>query len=491
MRLYLFFLIVGLWIICLTLTAQPQTTPKVSGTENVQAQTALNYYLLYIKNVPIGYIAVESATDIMYQNVLTHVRKTRTAIKTQLGAKGFDSQVLEETWFQKDKNIVVYSCERIWQNQLVGTMRYMIDDAQLRAIQTKAGQKIGDSSMSISPGVICLGDYFSIVSLLERAGKNPATFSVVELKQVLPDSSRLEPNAMLVKPLGNQVLTIQNIRYNTLCYQIEQQQNILKIWLSANDHNKILQIQDIKKDLRIEVATPEKIQDISQIPLQSFFKKLRPLPYNLGQPYRYEFMYDGKSVGNMTFTVNFVAKSATAQVKPGEQISSADTVSSYYEITSLGNFTRRDQKPYTIQSLTRYTENFQPLYYEMNESNGNQIKCEFTSQGVKEHFYYQENLLENFLSLSPDTLFVDNNAIHHFAVALTQCPLEVGSKFSFSVFHPRRLQSTPGEFRVLSKNNQMLTISFATSFHTLQLLVGIDGMLYQYKQEKLEVNLKK
>lgn len=487
MRIFLLTMITMMGLI-LFISAQPNTVVSTPPSNTT-------YYLLYVKNIPTGYISSEIAPDIVYQNNPTQVRKTMTAIKTQLGAKGFDSQVIEETWSQSGKNVVMYSCERVWQKQLVGTMRYLIDKEQLRAIYLKAGEKVSDSAIPVPSDVVFLGDYFSVVPLLQQVEKNPATFSVVELKRIVPDSSQLQAAPLLIKPLGHQKIALYNSNYSAICYQVEQQNEGLKIWLDSQT-KQLLQIQDIKKDLRIERATVAQVEEIANVPLQSFFRKLRPLPYKLGQTYHYDFNFNGKPVGYIDFSVQWVSNSVTSPAPTNTQPATTQIggssllATSYYEIKASGSFQRKDQTISTMQSLTRYTENFQPLYYEMTDGNGNQIRCEFTTQGVKEHFLYQNNLLENFLQLGPDTLFVDNNAIQHFAVALTQCQLTPGTKFSFSVFHPRRLQSTPGEFRVVSKNNQRVTIEFDTTFHNIQLQVGLDGMLYQYTQDKLSVTLK-
>jgi len=428
-------------------------------------------YIIWIKGVPNGYILTENLPDMNYEGVNTHIRKTRTALKTQLGSKAFDSQILEQVLYQD--NPMVYILEQAHQGQMLGQQKYSIEKGSLRMVALQNGKEQLNLTFPIPNDTLFIGDYFSFLPLLEKARAHPVTLSVVDFKKINPESTQLPVQQVLIKPGGQVLFKLPDISYTGDSFQVYWDQTVLRMIIEKQT-KRLLQIQDEKSGMRISLATASQIQDLAQIPQQSFFKKLRPIPYQSGLPYKYKFIYDQQPIGEVVFTI--VHPQADRQ---------------YYEMQAQGYFTRKGKPNYTFRSITRYAENLSPLFYQIQEEPDTTITCEFGTQGVKEFFQQRQHILEHFIPLSPDSIFLDNNPIHHFAMALGLCPLTVGTKFSLSVFHPRRLQINRASYNVLAEKDGLLVVEFNTDYYNTQLFVQPNGILESYQQEKLQVILQK
>ncbi len=442
--------------------------------QDIQSQDKTNkieHYLIYIKSAANGYITVEYSTDA--QN--TQIRKTRTALKTKIGSKNFDDQLLEESRYQN--NLITYSWDKIWYNQLTEQQKYIFEKTTLKISNSQSGKEINNKAFPIYEDTVFLTDYFSFIPLLEKVQAYPKTIFAVDLKLINLSNSTITPQPLLIQPLGSQKLKLNEVEYKTDVFQIQWQnlpatsgQNGFKIWVESAQR-RILQIQDLQQNMKICLATTKQIQELSELTQQSYFRKLRPLPYLLGQTYHYQCMNEKKIIGDVYFT-----------------ITGPNNTQSYYEIIANGKFARSN-KDFTFQSITRYDENYNPIFYNIKEGDNMEISCEFSTQGIKEFYQRNQNILEYFVPITPDTIFLDNSAIHHFAMFLCQANLEYNSQFSMSIFHPRRLQINPGKFKVTQSYSTYCTVELETTFHVIQMKVGLNGLLYEYKQDKILVQL--
>lgn len=320
--------------------------------------------------------------------------------------------------------------------------------------------------MSIRPNVQILTDYFSLIPLLRRSSSYPLTIPVLDPKKINPTFSKAPVETLLITPKKETVTYVNKRAYIAKRYSLKWGKSRLEIWMSKK-YNMILKIKYGKT--LISLVNNKTIHDLLQIKQTKFFKQRRKLPYALNTKYSYGFYFQSKKIGNLHFSIRKASKKR-------------------FQVFANGTFKGIKKKPKKIRSETIYDENFRPIFYECTDTNSH-IICKFVLQGVKEKLQQKKNVLERFVPLSQKFMFLDNNAIHLFAMFVSQLPFKKGTSFNIEIFHPRRLQATEGKIWVVKKTKRHCYIALRTQFYTIKLVVDLKGKLVRYYQGKLAIFL--
>jgi hypothetical protein len=330
------------------------------------------------------------------------------------------------------------------------------------------GQNKMNATLPLRPDTYLLTDYFSLYPLLKKCSSYPLSLFVLDVKQLDSSTSTIPVQKLLIKPEGERTLTLGQSKQVAQKFLLDWGKVSLQIWVSTKD-NLILQIMDSGKQMVISLSHKEAIEEMASTPQSTFFKKERALPFLPNIQYEYYFHYKGKDIGKVSFHLE----------KEKEN----------YKILAKGAV-GRGSTPYVFESETLYNASLRPLFYKLKEKD-TEIICEFILEGVKEQFTRQSGIVECFIPLSPHFIFLDNNAMQHFAIFMSQCPLKTGEKFPVSIFHPRRMHCTEGVFEVIAKTEQDFKIKFTTPYHTVYMWLTHEGQLVRYEQDHLVVVLRK
>ncbi len=423
------------------------------------------YYLISIKDTPSGYILLEESEEKDSQSQKISVRQVTTALKTEIGSKSYNYKILEKSTFAP--KYFSFSLEKSSSNRIIGLQKYMFSEDSVTLNFYKNNQENVKETLSLPRHEALIGDSFSLLPLLRKGKDFPLTLSVIDIKSITSASIPLQK--LSVQPKGRESIMLRGARTSALLFSVPWEKNILQIW-TTEDVGKILQIQDSNGQMKIALSDLKEIQEIEKIPQQSFLSKLRDFPFKLDVPYEYTFFYDKKKIGALEILCEW------------------DKIKEKYQIKAKTHIIHQNQE-YKAESETLYHANLQPSFYHVKDNKEIEIFCEFLSQGVKESLKKEDNIIEYFLMLPPDFILADNNAIHHFALLIPQCPLEPGKELSFSIFHPRRMRCSEANLKIQKKTTKYFIMELVTPYHSANLWITHEGRLVRYTQDKLEVVL--
>lgn len=429
-------------------------------------QSQKEYYLINIKNMPSGYILMETSHSTDGEGKIVCTRHVTTALKTELGSKMYDYKILEKSTFSPD--LVSYSVEKSANNRILGLQKYFFLGNKATLNFYKNAQENIKETIELPMHEALVGDSFSLLPLLKKGKDFPVTLSIVDIKTILPPSA-ISLQKLSIQPKGKESLVIEGKNKAALLFSVPWEKNILKIW-TTEDVEKILQIQDDNGQMKVVLSNLAEIQAIEQLPQQSLLSKIRDFPFDIGINHEYVFSYENQKIGSLQFVCSW------------------DNAREKYVIKAKTNIVHKGNE-YKAESETQYNSSLQPQFYQIKDNKEIEIVCEFLTQGVKESLKKDGNAIEYLLMLPPDFILADNNAIHHFALLIPLCPLETGREISFSIFHPRRMRCSEANLKIQKKTQKYILLELTTPYHKANLWVTPKGKLVRYVQDKLEIVL--
>ena len=434
----------------------------LSGLAGSYAQPT-EYYLIRVRGVATGYIKTQITTGPGGQT-----RTSETFLKTQVDSKKLDYRVREKTLLNHGR-VQSYTFEKIWQERLLGQWHYLFGDGSVKIVEMRS-DKNSNAEMPLRPGVIPITDYFSLIPLLNQCSGHPLTLYVIDVKQIDTAANTAPAQKLRITPQGDELVGDSNARQLAGLFLLRWGKSLLKIVL-AKKTNLILQLSDLQGQMDISLTDNATITQWLEKPQAVFLPKIRPFPFASGHRYYYSLEYKGKNIGKLAFKV------ATGK-------------NNCWHINARARITAR-HRPYAFTSETVYDSQLRPLSYSLKEGKDTEIVCQFILHGVKTRFSRKNRIVERFVPLSPDFVFLDNNAIHHFAVFVSQIPFAVGKKLSLSIFHPRRLQGTKATLEIMRQNKLYYVLQLRTPYHQITMWIDHHGKLVRYRQGELLVALVK
>jgi hypothetical protein len=157
------------------------------------------------------------------------------------------------------------------------------------------------------------------------------------------------------------------------------------------------------------------------------------IPWEKGKTYRFDWLYDGKSIGTETFTITRVEKKENSD----DYIYTASSSVNIQGLTTSGEW--------TIDS------NGRPMEYNVKGKAGTleySIDCQFSKDQVVEKVVKSGTPIERTIKLTDNVYLIDNNNLSLFAFLLAGVPREKDSAVSFKIFHPSSMQALPAQVTV-------------------------------------------
>jgi hypothetical protein len=163
-------------------------------------------------------------------------------------------------------------------------------------------------------------------------------------------------------------------------------------------------------------------------------RETRPMPWKLGQEYRYRYAQGGQALGTETFTIT--------QVKHNGQAA--------YQVVSKLGLKVGGQAVGGTQTLT-VAPNAQPLEFhdDMNAAGmAYQLDCTFKPGSVSIRVRKPGMDLTKDIPLPENVYCFDNNFLGAWALICPQLTCKVGEKINIVTYHPSSTQQIPVTFDV-------------------------------------------
>lgn len=433
-------------------------------------QESSHFYEIRMQERAVGYIERQPLTLAESQGRQTTERTTVTFVKAQNESQPAPQNIVEKHVYQGDNNALQFYSLEYHEGATWAQQSYLFSGNSVAMTILHNNNKVKEVSVAIPANAYIVTDYFSLLPLLATVKAHPVNAQVMDVKRITPQHSQAPAQQIVIQPGGDRLYSAQG--QPTLCRTFVVKWadgTTLHFWLSAAD-STLLRIEDTKSKTVVAFSSSEVKARLAESKAR-LPRSERPLPFVLGRTYVYTFRFQDKPWGSLQFTIE-----------------RKDQPHPHYLVTAQGDMQALRDK-LTFTSRTAYGLDLKILAYYISEGEHTEIQCEFNEQGVKEKYRRQQSILERFLPLDGDFVFLDNNGIHHFAIFMTQFPAHLKTPMFLPIFHPRRMMSSESMFKVRENQGSYFVVDVETPYYNMQMTVTQTGQLVRYVQGKLEVVL--
>lgn len=434
-----------------------------------QAYGQNSYYQLDIQDKNIGYIECQPPQADVYRGQKVYRRNVFICIES--GENDTES-IQESTWYKTSPYQICqyafgHQTGKFWEERI-----YSCDNDTLTLNLLRNGKKINEFQLAIKHGAQIVTDYFSLLPLLINRESHPGVVTILDPKQIIPEKNLAPLQQLMLQYTGNRTYTLGTKQYLAKTFVLRwDNKTTMNYWVSPKD-GALLRLEEPQSKTLIMLADEgikrkwHKVEASTTVTFKNDF-----FPFALEKNYRYMLRYQDKDLGKIEF-----------------QIRKSDSDKTCYTVFTKGEI-GRPPNAYLFSSETQYDKAWAPLYYYLKETGNIEIHCTFLARGIQEKFVRHPHMMERFIPLEKDFLFLDNNCIQLFAIFLGRLRLAENFNLGLAVFHPRRMECTQGTFRVREKKQEIWIVDFQTPYYTLEMWVNLQGQLIRYIQDKLEITL--